>query len=116
MRTNAPSYGKRTPFTRTAFADFVIAYTGGTDIAQVRDVFDGTVNYEKRAAVQDTRWNCITREEITKKNDSLDLGLIADSTFTSKDDSDKPLDIVIGAAEELKAIQKELNQLIELLR
>jgi len=107
MRTNAPNYGKRTPFTRFAFADFVKAYTGGFDINEVKEAFDGTVNHETRALVQDERWNCLCREEITKKNDFLDLGLIADA--------DEPIDIAREAAEELKAIQAELNSIMELL-
>jgi type I restriction enzyme M protein len=116
MRTNGPSYGKRTPFTRAAFTDFVKAYTGGIDIDNLRNVFEGNIDDTKRAAVKDERWNCLTREEIAKKNDSLDFGLIADANLSNGNSSDEPFTIAREAAEELKAIQKELDQIIELLR
>ncbi len=115
MRTNAPSYGKRTPFTRTAFGDFVKAYTGGIDIQDLKDAFDGTIDHQKRAAIQDERWSCLSREDIAKKNDSLDLGLIADASFSNSAHTDEPIDIAKEAVEEIKAIQAELNQIIELL-
>ena len=38
--------------------------------------FEKAYNAEHRAKVKDERWNCISREAIAKKNDSLDLGLI----------------------------------------
>lgn len=115
MRTNAPSYGKRTPFTRNAFADFAKAYTGGVALDDVKVVFDGTVNDEKRASVTDERWTSLTREEITAKNDSLDLGLMVDASFAAGAHTEEPLDLVREAAEELKAIQAEIQKMIELL-
>lgn len=116
MRTNAPSFGKRTPFTRAAFADFVKAYTGGVTLGEVRDAFDGVVNDVKRAEIVDERWNCLTREEIEKKNESLDLGLIQDSSYAENEHNDEPIDIIKEAAAELKAIQLELDAIMELLR
>ena len=116
MRTNAPNYGKRTQFTRTAFNDFVKAYTGGLDINNVRKDFDGIIDYKKRDQIKDERWCFLTREEIAKKNDSLDLGLIADLSLINNNHLDEPLEIVLKAKEELDAIQLELNQIIELLR
>lgn len=115
MRTNAPSFGKRTPFTRAAFADFVKAYTGGVELDAVRNAFDGTIDDEKRSAIQDERWTCLSREEIEKKNDSLDLGLMQDASFASSAHAEEPIDIAREAAEELKAIQKELDAIIALL-
>ncbi|MHA6248173.1 type I restriction-modification system subunit M [Pontibacter sp. CAU 1760] len=115
MRTNAPSYGKRTPFTRNAFSDFVKAYTGGIALSELKESYNGSINYALRAEVQDERWSCLTREEIAKKNDSLDLGLIADANYSSSAHTDEPIDLARQAADELKAIQAELNQIIELL-
>ncbi len=115
MRTNAPSYGKRTPFTRTAFSSFVHAYTGGLALAEVKEAFDGSIDHQKRAQIQDERWSCITRDQIAQKNDSLDLGLIADASFSNSAHTQEPLDIAREAAEELKAIQVELNQIMSLL-
>jgi type I restriction enzyme M protein len=115
MRTNAPSYGKRTPFTRAAFADFVKAYTGGIDLQDLKEAFDGTIDHQKRATIEDERWSCLSREEIAKKNDSLDLGLIADASYSNNAHTEEPIDIAREAVEELKAIQAELNQIIDLL-
>lgn len=96
MRTNMPSFGKRTPFTEKHFAEFETAY-----------------NAEDRNAVKDERWNCITRAEIAKKNDSLDLGLIADDSISKAEDIGEPIDIAKEALLELDAITKELNAIIK---
>ncbi|SDC50614.1 type I restriction enzyme M protein [Algoriphagus faecimaris] len=115
MRTNAPSYGKRTPFTREAFADFVKAYTGGIVLDQVKDAYEGEINEEKRKAIQDPRWQVFTREQIAAKNDSLDIGLIEDESISKNADLGDPIDIAKAAAQELEAIKKELDQIIGLL-
>jgi type I restriction enzyme M protein len=115
MRTNAPSFGKRTPFTREAFADFVKAYTGGILIENVRKEYTGKIDDKKRAAIEDERWSCLTREQIAKKNDSLDLGLLADESVADVDGRDEPLVIAKEAAKELQVIQTELNKLLSLL-
>ncbi|MCT3630351.1 N-6 DNA methylase [Elizabethkingia anophelis] len=112
MRTNTPSYGKRTPFTEKAFEDFVLAYTGGIAAENLMD-YDGTVDEEKRATINDERWQKISRETIKAKNESLDLGLIADSSLTNAEDLGEPLDLAKDALQELKAIELELNELIK---
>ena len=115
MRTNAPSYGKRTPFTREAFADFVKAYTGGIALDQVKEKYEGAIIEEKRKAIQDPRWQVFTREQIAAKNDSLDIGLIEDESISKNADLGDPIDIAKEAAKELEAIKKELDQIIGLL-
>ena len=59
LRTNMPSFGKRTPLTTEHFRSFEAAYK----VAQ-------------RSSIQDERWNCFTRDEIRQQNDTLDLGLL----------------------------------------
>lgn len=113
MRTNMPSFGKRTPFTRTAFADFVKAYTGGIALEDVKNAFDGTIDDQKRKLIQDERWRCISRAEIAKKNDSLDIGLIADDSLTRSEDLGEPIDIAREALAELDGITKELYAIIK---
>lgn len=115
MRTNAPSYGKRTPFTRAAFADFARAYSGGIDLSELSDSYDGTIDHAQRATVADARWSCLTREQIAQKNDSLDLGLIADESHANGSNDEEPLDIAREVADELKTMQLELTKMIELL-
>lgn len=113
MRTNMPSYGVRTPFTEKAFADFIVAYTGGLDFENVMHQYDGLIDHDKRAKIKDERWQCITREAIAAKKDSLDLGLIADSSLTKAEDLGEPVAIAKEAMAELQAIQKELEDLIK---
>lgn len=106
MRTNMPNFGKRTPFTEKAFDDFITAYTGGLTAENVVKDYNGAIDEEKRKQIKDERWQCISREEIAKKNDSLDLGLIADESLTKSSDIGEPLDIANDALKELNAIQK----------
>ncbi len=115
MRTNAPSFGKRTPFTRAAFADFVKAYTAGISIEAVKDNWQGDVNDAKRAEIakEDDRWQVFSREAIASKGDSLDIGLIADSSLSNGNDLGEPIDIAREAMLELNAINKELEDLIK---
>jgi len=115
MRTNAPSFGKRTPFTRAAFTDFVKAYTGGISIDEVKENWQGVIDEAKRAEVakEDNRWQLFSREAIAAKGDSLDIGLIADSSLNNGDDLGEPIDIAREALAELDAITKELNDLIK---
>lgn len=115
MRTNAPAFGKRTPFTRAAFADFVKAYTGGSSINDIKIDFDGTINQEKRAAVKDIRWSCFSIQEISARNNSLDLGLIVDSNIIDNNNLEDPLIIAKKALKELREMQEDLNKVIESL-
>ncbi|MCD8424726.1 type I restriction-modification system subunit M [Tenacibaculum dicentrarchi] len=98
MRTNMPNFGKRTPFTENHFVDFEKAY-----------------NATDRTKIKDERFSCITRDEITKKNDSLDLGLIADDSITKAEDIGEPIEIAQEALAELKEITKALNSIIKAL-
>jgi hypothetical protein len=47
----------------------------------VKERFEGKVSDKKREKITDTRWRMFTREAIVKKNDSLDVGLIADESL-----------------------------------
>jgi type I restriction enzyme M protein len=113
MRTNTPNYGKRTPFTEKAFEDFVLAYTGGVPFDKVEADYDGLVNEEARRTIKDERWTSISREEIAKKNYSLDLGLIVDSSLTNSNDLGEPIDIAKQALTQLQSITEQLNAMIK---
>lgn len=80
---------------------------------KVEAEYNGLVSDEKRKNIKDERWSCIAREDIAKKNDSLDLGLIADSTLTNSDDLDEPIDIAKQALTELQSITEQLNAMIK---
>ncbi|GAL00773.1 type I restriction-modification system DNA-methyltransferase subunit M [Nonlabens ulvanivorans] len=128
MRTNVPNYGKRTPFTQSAFADFVKAYTGGKTLEDLEKNYDGSIANRPQdghtepvevltegddKASKDERWNYITRETIASKNDSLDLGLIADDSVSKAEDLGEPIEIATEVLNELNAIQKQLKAMIK---
>ncbi|MFJ7819313.1 N-6 DNA methylase [Bacillus toyonensis] len=92
LRTNMPSFGKRTPLTLKHFEEFMKAY-------RTKD----------REEIKNERFNRFTREEILKKDDTLDIGLIADESLTAYDNLPDPIE----SAEE--AISK-LSQAMDLLQ
>ncbi|HFR4168441.1 TPA: N-6 DNA methylase [Bacillus cereus] len=99
LRTNMPSFGKRTPLTEAHFEDFIKAYQA-----------------EERSKVEDERWNVFTREEIVKKDDSLDIGLIADESLSVYENLPDPIE---SAEETIVKLQKAielLNEVVEELR
>lgn len=116
LRTNMESLGKRNPLSRRHFADFVRAYTGGTSIEEVKGAYDGQVDDAKRRSIQDERWSRFTREEIKEKNDSLDLGLVADESYASNGHETDPAKLAQEAMEELNAMTKELEAIVALLK
>ena len=99
MRTNMPSFGKRTPFTENYFVGFEKAYTA-----------------KDRYKIKDERWKCISRDAIAIKNDSLDMGLIADENITKSENIGEPIEIAKGLLTELEEITKELNVIIKELK
>jgi len=115
MRTNVPNYGKRTPFTRSAFNEFIEAYTGGIQQDKLAKKYDGVINEIDRKKVANERWQYIERDTIAKKSDSLDLGLIADDSIIQAEDIGEPADIAKEVLSELNSITKELNALIKAL-
>lgn len=101
LRTNMPSFGKTMPLKKEHFAGFVNAYTA-----------------KDRSAVEDERWNVFTRQTISEKGDTLDLGLIRDDSVLDNDDLPDPADSAEEAAENLekavdllKSVMKELRAL-----
>ncbi len=99
MRTNMPSFGKRTPLTVKHFDDFVKAYQA-----------------EKRTKVKDERFNVFTREEIEKKDDSLDIGLIADESLSMYENLPDPIESAEEAVGKLEKAVGLLNEVIEELQ
>jgi type I restriction enzyme M protein len=112
LRTNMDSLGKRNPLSRSHFADFVLAYTGGIAIDKVKEKYDGKVNDKKREKIADPRWQVFTREAIAKKNDSLDVGLIADESLGNNGGGDDPIALANAAKDEVAAIMKDLELII----
>ncbi len=105
MRTNTPSFGKRTPLTRGHFVEFEKAFG------------DDPYGKSKRRDGGDAgRFRKFTREEITKRGDNLDVAWLKDDSVTDHADLPEPDEIVAEivsqlriAQEEMQAIQEELG-------
>ncbi|PFT58089.1 N-6 DNA methylase [Priestia megaterium] len=95
LRTNMDSFGKRNHLTMAHFENFMKAYVT-----------------EDRSKVEDERWNKFTREEISKKDDSLDIGLIADEALSSYENLPEPLE---AAEEAIAKLQQAMNLLSEVV-
>lgn len=96
LRTNMPSFGKKHPLKESDFDGFVKAYTA-----------------EDRSAVQDERWHVYTREDIRKKGNTLDLGLIRDKSLLSAEDLPDPgesAEASAAALEEAAAILRTIAE------
>lgn len=116
LRTDMPNFGKRTPFEETVFENFVVAYTGGeATLDNVENEYDGTIDDAARTQVQskDKRWRMISREKIAAKDDSLDLGIMADPNQRSSEELGEPEDIALAALAEIKLIEGELLAILK---
>lgn len=99
LRTNMDSFGKRNQLTMTHFENFMKAYVA-----------------EDRSKVEDERWNVFIRGEIAKKDDSLDIGLIADDSFSSYENLPDPIESAEEAIVKLQQAMDLLNEVVEELR
>lgn len=99
LRTNMPSFGKRNQLTMAHFENFMKAYEA-----------------EDRSKVEDERWNVFTREEIAKKGDSLDIGLIADASLSSYENLPDPVESAEEAIAKLQQAMDLLGEVVDELR
>lgn len=99
LRTNMTSFGKRNQLTMAHFENFMKAYVA-----------------EDRSKVEDERWNKFSREEIAKKNDSLDIGLIADESLSSYENLPDPIESAEEAIAKLQQAMDLLGEVVEELR
>jgi type I restriction enzyme M protein len=100
LRTNAPSFGKRTPLTRAYFAEFEKAF--GTD----------PLGKSKRKDQGETgRFRKFTREEIAKRNDNLDISWLKDESNGNNDDLPEPEVIAAEIIANLKVAMAEMEAL-----
>lgn len=94
LRTNMPNFGKTNPLKKEHFEGFVKAYQA-----------------EDRSRVENERWNYFTREQITEKGGSLDLGLIRDDSLVDYEDLPDPIESgeeIIGQLEEAVDLMKQV--------
>lgn len=114
LRSNMPQFGKRTLLTAKHFEEFYQAV--GSDLTQVDDKTRKEFIDNHKDDADACRLRCFTREEIAKKDDSLDLSWIRDENTEDAADLPEP-DVLInealtemaGAIDELRAILAELE-------
>ncbi|MZQ99460.1 MAG: N-6 DNA methylase [Acidaminobacter sp.] len=101
LRTNMQNFGKTNTLKEAHFEDFIKAYTA-----------------EDRTKVQDERFSCYSREQISAKNNSLDMGLIRDDSILDYEDLQDPIESgeeIIAKLEEaidlIQSVVKELRSL-----
>ncbi|MBK8715818.1 MAG: N-6 DNA methylase [Deltaproteobacteria bacterium] len=105
MRTNAPAFGKRTPFTREHFAGFEAVF-GEDPLGKSKRKDEG----------ESGRWRRFSREEIAARGENLDITWLKDDGHTNAEDLAAPeeiaADILLNlerATEEIRALQASLG-------
>jgi type I restriction enzyme M protein len=104
LRTNAPAFGKRTPFTRAYLEPFKVAY--GKDP-------HGTSPRTDEG--EQGRFRRFSRADIAKRNDNLDLAWLKDDNAHDESTLGEPEEIAAEIRVELEAALEDLAALEELL-
>jgi type I restriction enzyme M protein len=104
LRTNMPSFGKRTPLTFEHFAEFMACY--GDDPNGMAPRTDQG---------EEGRWRCFSREFITQRGENLDISWLRDESLQSADDLPEPEEIAATIMEKLQIAMTEMEALTALL-
>jgi len=102
MRTNMPSFGKRTPFARAHFAEFEKAFGN-----------DPYGKAKRRDQHEAGRFRKFTREEIEKGDDNLDISWLKDENVTDHTGLPEPDVIAAELVEQLQLALDEVQSLQE---
>jgi type I restriction enzyme M protein len=100
MRANMPSFGKRTPFTREAFAEFEKAFGS-----------DPYGKCKRKDTGEEGRFRKFTREDIKARGDNLDIAWLKDESAQDPDDLPEPGDIADEIMENLRVAMTEMEAL-----
>ncbi|MGE0490536.1 MAG: N-6 DNA methylase [Vulcanimicrobiota bacterium] len=104
MRTNMPSFGKRTPLTREHFAEFVTCF-GDDPLGLAERIDQG----------EEGRFRCFTREQIRERGENLDISWLRDESAEHADDLPEPEEIAGEILGHLQTAMEEMEALMELL-
>jgi len=105
MRANMPSFGKRTPLTLEHFEPFIKAF-GRDPLGKSKRNDEG----------EEGRFRKLTREEIRKRGDNLDISWLKDENSTSSDDLGDPEEIATEIMTKLQLAMDEIESLQRVLR
>jgi len=101
LRTNMPSFGKRTPLTRQHFAEFEQAYGNDPNGQSLRQETD-----------ENGRFRRFTREEIAARGDNLDITWIKSGDTTDDHTLAELLDLIKEKSAAIAVAVSNLEQLI----
>ena len=104
MRTNMPNFGKRNPLTLDHFKEFIDAFGKNSY---------GKANRKDQG--ETSRFRCFTREQIAKRNDSLDISWLQDDSIRRGEDLPDPADIADEILAQLGIATQEMQELAKLL-
>lgn len=104
LRTNMPSFGKRTPFTRAHLQGFVEAYGAKADGSSKR-----------KDEGEEGRFRKFGREEILARGDNLDISWLRDENTERAEDLAEPEEIAAEIMMHLETATEEMAALMELL-
>lgn len=104
LRTNMPSFGKRTPFERATLEPFEKAY-GEDPLGKSERADEGEIG----------RFRRFTLEDIEKRNWNLDIAWLPDEDAESAEELGEPEDIAAEIQVELRTALEELEELSALL-
>jgi len=104
LRTNAPAFGKRTPFTREYLQPFVDAFGS-----------DANGKNKRKDEGEQGRFRAFLREDIEKQNDNLDILWLKDENAHDETMLGEPDEIAAEIRIEFQAALEDLAALEELL-
>lgn len=131
LRTNMPSFGKRTPFGDSHLAPFEKVYGNKADGTSKRTEGEYSFGAEEIAAnkkvaarnksanskLDHSRWRCFSREWIAKtKDDSLDINWLEDKNNVDVTNLPEPDILAHEVKQELQAALSELDDLLDTLK
>lgn len=118
LRTNMPSFGKRTPFTESYLAPFEAVYGGDMHGQSKRTEGEWsywlkTENSNIEETIENSRWRVFTRDYIRdEKKDSLDISWLRDNDAIQSENLPDPEILALEAMSELTDIFGALDQLL----
>jgi type I restriction enzyme M protein len=104
LRTNMPSFGKRTPLTYAHFADFIACYGDEPNGSSPRTDLG-----------EEGRFRCFSREFIKQRGENLDISWLRDESLQSADGLPEPEEIAAAIMEKLQTAMAEMEALTALL-
>lgn len=102
LRANMQAFGKTAPITDTDFADFVASYGS-----------DRNGHAKRTDKGEDGRFRRFTRDEISARDDSLDISWLMDDSLGFEASLENPDDIALAILDHLRAAVQQIEALAE---